>query len=78
MLLENARNMPLTPSGEPADPRLFSPAIARRMRLSRLSRRTMEKLNHYVARPLERSVFALWRHQIPGSTWIERQGCRAM
>ncbi|SHL28358.1 hypothetical protein [Halomonas caseinilytica] len=74
MLLENARNMPLTPSGEPADPRLFSPAIARRMRLSRLSRRTMEKLNHYVARPLERSVFALWRHQIPGSTWIERQG----
>ncbi|MDT8893604.1 hypothetical protein RSO41_02965 [Halomonas sp. I1] len=74
VLLRSARNMPPTPSGEPADPRLFSPAIASRMRLSRVSRRTMGGLNRYIAQPLAQGAFTLWRHQAPGGTWIEKQG----
>ncbi|WP_162148481.1 hypothetical protein [Halomonas huangheensis] len=66
--------MPLTPSGENADPRLFDPILAPRMRLSRLSLRTKQHVDQYVVQPLANSMLTIWMHQLPGAQHIERWG----
>ena len=73
-LLRSTRDMPLTPNGEPADPRLFDPILAPRMRLSRIANRTMGVLDGHIGKPLEQGLLSLWLHQAPGSTWVEKRG----
>lgn len=73
-LLSAAQHMPRIPSGELADPSLFDPILAPRMRLSRIAVRSRQCLDHCLMQPLGRSALAAWMHQLPGAQHIERWG----
>ncbi len=73
-LLSAAQRMPLTPSGELADPNLFDPILGPRMRLSRIAMRTRQHVDRYLTQPLSRSALAIWMHQLPGAQRIEHWG----
>lgn len=73
-LLDASRDMPLTPSGEPADPSLYDPSLGPRMSLSRLAQRAKGLVNRSLTLPLEHLALRLWLSQAPGSRPLEDRG----
>ncbi|MBY5926709.1 MULTISPECIES: sigma factor [unclassified Halomonas] len=73
-LLNAGRDMPLTPSGEPADPSLFDPSLGPRMSLSRLAQRAKVVVNRSLTLPMEQLALSAWLNQAPGSQRIEQRG----